>query len=360
MAALITRAGQAGIQYTRTGTNGFLFRNHDKPDFLDRIRKLAETLADTPLRNFWVSIDSAHPATHEKMRGFGGVIQGIAKAIPVFHEYGIYPTANLGLNRNLGGTLPTALTKGIVSKDELDDFISCVNNGLDGFLRHVENMGFTIVNFCYPMSTDNTDGLSAVYAASSPEHIVNFTHLEKAGLFTSMLDTLPRFRSKLRIFTPLSSVYTLRELSVNQSEEPAITPFPCRGGLDYFFIPATNGKAYPCGYRGDDCMGSLDNAVRQRDPKKQCTLCDWECFRDPSELFGPFLHGISSPLTLFTKYRRDKNYYRLWRDDIRYYRACEYFNGRKNLHAAKLKKYGLKQNTHQPIHRLFRNYRTET
>ncbi len=68
----------------------------------DRIRRLVEMLADTPLRNFWISLDSADPAVHERMRGFPGVVAGIEKALPIFHQHGIYPSANLGINRNMG------------------------------------------------------------------------------------------------------------------------------------------------------------------------------------------------------------------------------------------------------------------
>ncbi len=99
--ALITYAGEVGFRYIRTGTNGFLFRNHQDPRFDDRVKSLAEALAATPLRNLWFSVDSAEPAIHDAMRGFPGVLSGIAKALPIFHAHGIYPSANVGLNRNL-------------------------------------------------------------------------------------------------------------------------------------------------------------------------------------------------------------------------------------------------------------------
>lgn len=64
---------------------------------------LAERLSKTNLRNLWISIDSADASTHEQMRGLHGVIEGIKIALPIFHEYGIFPAANLGINRNMGG-----------------------------------------------------------------------------------------------------------------------------------------------------------------------------------------------------------------------------------------------------------------
>lgn len=81
---LIDYAGAVGIPYIRAGTNGFLFRGADRSDFEDRVKRLADRLAATPLRNFWISIDSAEPAVHEAMRGLKGVIKGVAKALPLF------------------------------------------------------------------------------------------------------------------------------------------------------------------------------------------------------------------------------------------------------------------------------------
>ena len=102
VAELIRYARNAGITYTRTGTNGFLFMNHDRPDYEKRVSKIAETLARSGLYTFWISIDSCIPAIHEQMRGLPGVIAGIEKALPILHEHGIYPSANLGINRNIG------------------------------------------------------------------------------------------------------------------------------------------------------------------------------------------------------------------------------------------------------------------
>ena len=62
---LIHRAGDAGIPFIRTGTNGFVFRHPERADFNDRIARLADRLAATPLRNFWVSLDSADAAEHD-------------------------------------------------------------------------------------------------------------------------------------------------------------------------------------------------------------------------------------------------------------------------------------------------------
>ena len=98
---LLKYAKEAGIKYTRTGTNGFMFIDSGRKDYLSYIERIAEALAETGIYSFWISIDSSEPAIHESMRGLPGVIQGIEKALPVFRRYGIYPSANLGINRNI-------------------------------------------------------------------------------------------------------------------------------------------------------------------------------------------------------------------------------------------------------------------
>ena len=77
---LIQYATNKGIPLIRTGTNGFMFRDWENPNFEYKINKLAEELSNTNLRNMWISIDSADPKTHEQMRGLDGVIKGIEKA----------------------------------------------------------------------------------------------------------------------------------------------------------------------------------------------------------------------------------------------------------------------------------------
>lgn len=340
LAALIRHAGRAGIPFIRTGTNGFAFKNPESPDFSDRVRRIAQQLAETPLRNFWISIDSADAQTHERMRGFAGVMKGIEKALPVFNQFGLYPTANLGINRNLGGAQDNIFTRGgdLSSQSNRDEYLEVVKTGLRVFLSRVKSMGFTMVNFCYPMSLEKDEnGLEAVYPASSLEHIVSFTAAEKVLIFTAMLDVIPEYRDKLRIFSPLSALHTLKKVFSGDN----IRPFPCKGGLDYFFINAGDGNTYPCGYRGKDNLGDYRFDVPALADRTSCNRCDWECFRDPSELMGPMVHGLRNPLSLITRYRRDSEFYSLWLKDLKYYNACELFDGRSALQEYRLRNHGL-------------------
>ncbi len=192
-------------------------------------------------------------------------------------------------------------------------------------------MGFTIANACYPMSmADDADkqNLDAVYAAASPDRVVCFTRTEKA-----LLDTIPRFRPKIRIFSPLTSLYVLqRSYARPGTGSPVPQPpgaYPCRGGIDFFFVNCQDGNTYPCGYRGSEDLGlfeALDVAAIESSPF--CLACDWECFRDPAELGGPVAEGLTRPFTLARKMLRDRTYLKYWIGDMAYYRSCGYFNGR--------------------------------
>jgi MoaA/NifB/PqqE/SkfB family radical SAM enzyme len=321
---LITHAQQAGIPFIRTGTNGFLFRNSAREGFEAAMTRLAETLAQTRLYNFWISIDSAVPAVHEEMRGLPGVIAGIEKALPIFHSHGVYPSANLGINRNVGGHYHLE-PEGELTMSRR--FYETFRRSFQRFYQFVLNLGFTTVNACYPMSIDSSQpgNLQAVYTATSEDNVVNFTTTEKTLLFRALLDTIPEFRSKLRIFTPRSSLYAL----IRQYSGDEAFPYPCRGGIDFFFIDSADANTYPCGYRGHENLGKFwDPQFKPLDQEPFCKECDWECFRDPSEMAGPLTSLLRSPRALLRRFKADKIYAKLWWQDWRYSYACKFFDGR--------------------------------
>ncbi len=341
---LINHAGRLGIPYIRTGTNGFLFRRSQEPGFTDRIQRLVERLAGTPLRNFWISLDSFLPEVHESMRGLKGVVAGIEKALPLFNAAGLYPSANLGINRRVGGDATRNVTARRFSgpSDYLAVFYERFAKALDDFYFRVADLGFTIVNTCYPMSIDDAEkaqGLRAVYGATSTDDIVQFTHAEKGALYQALMDTIIRHRHRLRIFSPLAALYMLRrQYAPGKAGHP---PFGCRGGSDFFFIDACDGNTYPCGYRGNENLGKFTRLkVADRTPSTEpCHRCDWECFRDPSELCAPVLTAFTNPLALAIRLRQDPVYARLWWRDMRYYRACGWFDGRSPMHAKRLERF---------------------
>ena len=329
----IEYAGQVGIPYIRTGTNGFIFRHADRPDFQDHIKALVDRLAGTSLRNFWISLDSALPEVHEKMRGLPGVVRGMEKALPIFHAAGLFPSANLGLNRRVGGEATAALNPQDFPsrKRYLTAFYHTFREALDRFYRLARDLGFTMVNTCYPMSISEEEicaGLSAVYGATTEDSVVRFSAAEKAMLYKALLDTIPNHRAHLRIFSPLSSIWTLQR----QYRFPgsSMRGAGCRGGIDFFFIDAHEADTYPCGYRGNENLGKFwDLDIERLKPVGDCRLCDWECFRDPSELCAPLLQILNRPLHLARRMKQDKIFRRLWLEDIRYYHACRFFDARQ-------------------------------
>jgi MoaA/NifB/PqqE/SkfB family radical SAM enzyme len=338
---VIDYASQAGIQYTRTGTNGFMLRYDNEKDHDRRVNGIAERLAKTNLRNIWISVDSFVPSIHEKMRGFDGLVRGIEKALPIFRQHNIFPAANLGINRNLGGYLTALLTRDNFRDEYIYGplFYIHYKEAFRKFFTYAIDMGFTIVGTCYPMSVDeadNSSGLTPVYAATSADYVVRFTKKEKSYLFKALMEIIPEFRHKTRIFSPLSSLYALyMQHSGNDS-----FPYPCFGGIDYFFIDSKNGDTYPCGYRGADNLGKFwDKKWLNGNHSVSCHKCDWECFRDPSEMLGPLLHFFKGPSSLIRRFRDNREYMKMWLDDIRYYFACSFFDGRKPPNYSKLKKF---------------------
>jgi hypothetical protein len=326
---MIRYANQAGIPMIRTGTNGFIFKNSDERAFTSRMQRIAKKLYDSGLRNFWISIDSANPTLHEKMRGLPGIIDGIKKGLRIFHDAGLFPNANMGINRNIAGWLTAGINRQDYSSENLylKIFFERFRKGFECFISSVIAMGFTMVSFCYPMSVDNenTIGLEPVYAATSNSQIVAFDAMEKAQIFKALRLATESFRHQIRIFTPQCALYSLSR----QYAEQANHTYPCRGGRDYFFIGSHDALSYPCGYRGKEALGKFEQG--KRSTVTNCRLCDWECFRDPSELFGPINQLLSEPLKLLQKLKKDQDFFKYWMKDILYYLACDFFNGRKPL-----------------------------
>ena len=307
---LLKYARNLGIKYTRTGTNGYLFANHERSDYRDRVAKIAEQLVDSGLYTFWISIDSADPAVHEEMRGLPGVIRGIEKALPIFHAHGMYPSANLGINRNVGGSSRPP-------SSDPSEFYEFYRSAFERFYNLVINMGFTIVNACYPMSIEESavNGLNAIYGATNASGITKYAPADKALLFKALFHTIPKFRNSIRIFSPRSSLYSL----IRQQAENEQAYHSCRGGIDYFFIDARDGNTYPCGYRGSENLGKFwDLDLSGTDRDASCRRCDWECFRHPSQMIGPLISLFTSPRHFYGTMIRDEKFRKLWIQDIKY------------------------------------------
>jgi hypothetical protein len=324
-----------------------MFCGADKPHFEDKVKRFAEALAATDIYTFWISVDSADPQTHETMRGLPGVMKGIEKALPILHAHGVYPSANLGINRNAGGDYHELLPD--VPECEYDpaQLYDYFRGAFGRFYQRAADLGFTVINMCYPMSVDPGlgDSLSAVYSATASDRIVRFRPDEKKPLFEALYDTVPEYRSKIRIFTPLVALRTL----IKQYGEGERSRYGCRGGVDFFFMDSKTGHAYPCGYRGAEDLGPFAELdLAKLGPAASCTECDWECFRDPSELTGPLLDFLGNPLRTAWRLLGDREFTRLWMNDLRYYRACDYFCGRIPADLTKLSRFALADDARPP------------
>lgn len=314
----LERARAVGIRYTRTGTNGAVFVSRDGTDCPARIDRLGERLAACGLRNFWISLDSADPIIHETNRGLPGLVAELPRALSLLARHGIQATANLALNRFMGGSIPLG------TNDPEAFYGQCVT-ALRNFFNFAVGLGFSMANCCYPMSdADRRDEQTAVYAATAAESRVTFSRIEKRMLFQALLDTAPTFRDRLRIFTPLNSAFALSQ----QYDDPPRPGRACLGGVSFFFVDR-HGDAYPCGYRGNENLGpfwKLDPATLPQTPS--CRACDWECFRDPSETLGPLADLTDGIGGLGRLLRSDRRQLRLWLADMGYLWACHAFDGR--------------------------------
>ncbi|MCB9494568.1 MAG: radical SAM protein [Desulfobacteraceae bacterium] len=322
---LLLYAKTKKIHFTRTGTNGFFFeRKHS--NYEKKVLSTAKLIKDSKVRNFWISIDSSDPSQHEKMRGFERQVEGIYKGIPVFNDAGIFPCANLGINRGVGGkkTLEIKTDDYKSEKEYLKDFQEIYEKAFSEFFTFVSDLGFTIANCCYPMSTAiDSNPVSPVYSAASSNHIVSFSKKEKTALFKALYTSIEKNREKIKIFNPLSSVFEI----INQYEKGA-TPHPCKGGKDFFFSDAVAEKVFPCGFRNEE-INIKNFKYINKDNDISCSKCDWECFRDPSTLMSPAAQIISSPFKGYKNLKKDKIFFDLWKNDMKYYLKCGFFSSLK-------------------------------
>jgi hypothetical protein len=67
-----------------------------------------------------------------------------------------------------------------------------------------------------------------------------------------------------------------------------------------------------------------------------CRRCDWECFRDPSELFGPFGAALRNPFAGLRNFAATPGAFGTWLTDLRYYLACDTFDGTRPMRPEKL------------------------
>ena len=294
------------------------------------MRKFAKDLKASGLYTFWISLDTWDILEHEKNRGLSGVIDGIRTALLVFREEGVYPSANLGINRTIvkGKMSITSAS----TDEEKQEFYEAYREGFRRFYEFASGLGFTIANACYPMSMQD----DAVYKAESVDDIVSYNDTEKHFLFKAMYDTIPEYRGQIRIFTPRSSLMMLVRHYGGQKD----AGFACYGGIDYFFVESSTGHAFPCGFRASDDMGAYEDLdVTKIKQKPDCKLCDWECFRDPSNQTGPLAEFFRNPFKVIKMFLGDREFMVEWWKDLFYYFACSMFNFKMEPECERMKRF---------------------
>jgi len=310
-------AHSKNIKYTRTGTNGFIFQNPNRKNFEKRVNALCEKIVSSHLYTFWISLDSYDIKKHEKNRGLSGVVGGIKEALKIFKKYDLYPSVNLGINRLIEDENITYVKN---EKFYPELFFECYKSGFKRFFDFCIELGFTIANMCYPMS--NKD---AVYKAESKSDLVSYSNEELVIVFKALKEVIKEYRKKIRIFTPISSLQIL----IDQYSGEDIGDFCCLGGKDYFFVN-NKGNLYPCGFKSGMKYDNL-NVLKGKNKNLNCTDCDWECFRDPSTLSAPIYSLRKRPVTLITNLFKKSSFYRLWIEDLLYYKKCNFFNMQKRF-----------------------------
>lgn len=320
VARCASHARSVGMASVRTGSNGFFLRGSDRPDFADKVGRLADLLLENGLTNFWLSLDSADTAFHEKHRGLSGVVRGMARGLPVFARHGLHPAANLCVNRRMGGRdLDTrGMDAQTLRAHYYKDFAL--------YFAHVLELGFCSVNICHPMTPQVCDPAQTVYQAASEADFITFRPEEQAPLYQALLDAVTDFRKRLQIFTPRSTLLSM----IRHRQGQGFAGYGCRGGMDFFFVDSAGMDAFPCGYRGGEKLTAiLEGSPKADTGLEPCTRCDWECFRDPSHLFGPLLDLFSNPLGLVGRFARDPRWARFWLGDVLYLRSCNWFDARR-------------------------------
>lgn len=86
-------------------------------------------------------------------------------------------------------------------------------------------------------------------------------------------------------------------------------------------------------------MGDFENIDFKTIKQNICKECDWECFRDPSEMLGNALELLNSPLSFIKRYINNKEYFTILREDLKYYKSCDYFDGKKDINLNRLLKF---------------------
>lgn len=314
---LLKYAKAAGINVTSTGTNGHLFAYPYRPDYLNRITEAAERLAESGIYAFWINIDSADPVVHQRMSGLPDVMDGIEIALPIFHDHGIYPSANLWINKNIGGLSQA-------SSSNPFRFFAFYRKAFQKFFNLAIDLGFTIASVCHPMhrGENNRNGPDAC-GATTVTDMARYTSAEKELVIKALFYTIPEFRHRIRILSPRSSLLSLMRHYAGGDN----TGHHFTGAADHLFVDGRDANFYSSGYQGDEHDRTLWHpGPAQIDQWPLCRKNYRECLRDPSEMIRFMISLFTSPHLIYGEMLQDDEFNKLWMEDFRYFRDCDFFD----------------------------------
>ena len=177
----------------------------------------------------------------------------------------------------MGGTATAGLQRSSFPSDEayLQAFRETYRKAFERFYPFVADMGFHHGQHLLSMSVGEnvlSSDLNPVYSATSKAPLVHFSRPEKAVLFETLLETLPRFRDRIRVFSPQCSLYSL----YRQYSSDGATPYPAEAvqiSSSSTRTPATPSPAVSGEMKTWEGFGTCD---RTRTPHPSaCTRCDW-------------------------------------------------------------------------------------
>lgn len=189
-----------------------------------------------------ISIDAASTAGHDKHRGLPGLIQHIKSLLPEMKHRGFKVIASVTLSRLV--------------------------NDLQALLTFLEELGFELVTFSYPLTR-----LNSTYLGYADHESVRFT----PGELYNLLGQIESIKSKtpLHILNPGLSLRELRRQLTHRRQR-----FPCLAGYKYFFLDWQM-NVYRCHF-WDKPLGKLEDFPALSQRPDGCRECLIDCYRDAS------------------------------------------------------------------------------
>jgi hypothetical protein len=311
---LVEFADINGIKNIKTGFNEKIFSEYEEDYYERKIGDIAKKISLSPLKTLYINIDSINSKIHEERKGMLGIINGIVKAIPIFHEFGIYPCATMNITQYLGGEDTIGLNIYKVGEKE---YYNIYKNVFRQYLNYIIDLGFTMVNLGYEISEDKSI----------------FSKSEKLAILKALYDILPEYRHRIRIHLPRCAIYSVIKAMENNSKFHM-----CRAGCDFFYINTENEIVSPCIYKKKEDLGEFYDIEFENVERINCSYNNWGCLSTEAEFFGAMTETSKNISSCMMDILEPGKYMKLCKEDANYYKKCDFFDGRKPLNYKKLLK----------------------